>query len=82
MWCGKCYRANPSLTFKIARTENELGATWMQEVDKDNFVVSRNGDSLMVTFQCDFCWFINLKKRMPSMDNEHNVLLFWLTLDK
>ena len=34
MWSGKCYSANPLLHFKIARAQNELGATWMK--DKDN----------------------------------------------
>ncbi len=34
-------------------------------MDHDRFLRARTGDMLCSQFQCDYCWFINLKKREP-----------------
>ena len=75
MWCGRCYRASACLKFKIAKVENELGATWMRDDDNDKYLVGKNGDSLIVPFQYDYCWFVNLKERLPDIDKESDTML-------
>jgi hypothetical protein len=37
---------------------------WKKKKDENRFLQARNGDMLCAPFQCDFCWFINLKGRM------------------
>jgi hypothetical protein len=37
---------------------------WQRKRDEGRFDVARQGDTLFAPFQCDFCWFINLKGRL------------------
>lgn len=37
---------------------------WKKKKDEDRFDTARAGDTLIAPFQCDFCWFINLKGRV------------------
>ena len=37
-------------------------------MDEDRFQSARVGDMLCVEFQCDVCWFLNLKKRLPNQE--------------
>ncbi len=39
---------------------------WKKREDDERFISARNGDSTFCPFQCDVCWFVNLKKEMPS----------------
>ncbi len=39
---------------------------WNKKEDDERFVSARSGDSTFCPFQCDVCWFVNLKKEMPS----------------
>lgn len=37
---------------------------WKKKKDEFRFLSARKGDMLCAPFQCDFCWFINLKGRV------------------
>lgn len=37
---------------------------WKKKGDEERFDVARKGDTLFAPFQCDFCWFVNLKGRL------------------
>jgi len=45
------------------------------EADELKFLHARNGDFLVFPFQCDFCWFINLKGRSPIKDSQSDTRL-------
>jgi hypothetical protein len=44
--------------------ENDEGQLWKKKKDDDRFDTAREGDTLFAPFQCDVCWFINLKGRL------------------
>ena len=74
-WCGRCYKADPTLTFQIAKPENDRGNVWQKKEDEERFLIGRNGDSLCQPFQCDLCWFRNLKRRDPIPNRGLDVML-------
>ena len=51
-WHGRCYRADPSLQFQIAKPENDEGTKWKKKVDDSRFMTARIGDMLSAPFQC------------------------------
>ena len=75
MWCGSCYTSDPSHDFHIADPENlfsedgdedRLRAGWKQkDGDRNRYANARNGDDLLVAFECDFCVFGKVKGRVP-----------------
>lgn len=44
--------------------ENDEGQLWKKKKDDERFDTAREGDTLFSPFQCDVCWFINLKGRL------------------
>ena len=76
-WCGKCYSLPPSSNFYIMKPQNDMGTLWISEGDEERFLVARSGDFLHFPFQCDLCWFRNLKYRSPrnySADSDVRLL--------
>ena len=65
-WHPRCYQANLDLVFHIEKPENDVGLVWKKKEDDERFLSARSGDSTFCPFQCDFCWFVNLKKEMPN----------------
>lgn len=63
-WCSSCYVDQPILKFPKQLPENDQGQVWKKKSDENHFDVARHGDTLFAPFQCDFCWFINLKGRL------------------
>jgi len=56
--------------------ENDEGSKWKKKTDIKRFMVARDGDMLCASFQCDHCWFMNLKKVEPiDQSYEHHCLL-------
>ena len=51
--------------FWIADRKNEAGPLWKRRYDEHRFQYNRPGDMLMVPFQCDTCWFVNLRLKLP-----------------
>ena len=62
-WHAKCYTASLTEIFHIAKPENDEGMQWKKRQDVERFLHARNGDMLCAPFQCDLCWFVNLKGR-------------------
>ena len=64
-WCGKCYTPPAALQFYIHQAENDVSLVWKRKEDKQKFKWAPDGAFLLVPFQCDYCWFENLKGRAP-----------------
>ena len=47
----------------------------MIDEDPERFQVARDGDHMMVPFQCDTCQFMNIQKRLPRSGNAQDELL-------
>ena len=43
--------------------------------DKERCLIARDGDRLMVLFQCDICIFRNLQHRDPGTDSKDSTLM-------
>jgi hypothetical protein len=75
MWCGKCYTSAPTPEFHIEGEEGEnvgdddhdrITSGWSaQKAESFRFRRGRNGDDLMIPFECDFCIFRKLYGRDP-----------------
>lgn len=78
MWCGKCYTsapdpefftADPNNMFAEEGDEDRLVSGWKEKPsDKGRYTSARDGDDLLVSFECDTCVFIKMFQRLP--DNE------------
>jgi hypothetical protein len=66
-WCSGCYKESGMLQFPRQLPENDLGAIWKKKREEDRFLTARRGDMLCAPFQCDICWFVNLKGRTPDV---------------
>jgi hypothetical protein len=62
-WCADCYKELEILKFPRQLPENDEGFLWRKKKDERRFLTARKGDMLCAPFQCDFCWFVNLKGR-------------------
>ena len=54
--------------YPIERPQEEDGFDLTVKEDKERFITARDGDHLMVPFQCDTCNFRNLQHRDPGTD--------------
>lgn len=57
--------------------ENRLVTGWkLKGIDKRRFCVARDGDDLLVSFECDICIFAKIYSRLPDsgVDNDKFVL--------
>jgi hypothetical protein len=89
MWCGACYSSNRSVLFHVkARAEEEaerendlhhqqkmLQAWGKKHRSLDNFPVGRDGDHLLMPFECNLCIFRKLKSCNPIPNNQQDTLL-------
>lgn len=67
------------MIFQVALPENDEGSKWKKKTDIRRFMVARDGDMLCAPFQCDHCWFINLKREEPVEESyEHQRLLGYI----
>ena len=74
MWCAECYISSPESNFHVADPENLYGAGgdedrlesgWAaKESDRIRYGEAREGDDLLVPFECDFCVFAKLTGRL------------------
>ena len=56
-WCGKCYRSYGSIEFPIAKIIDDDGKELEDPGGRMRFLEARNGDHLMVPFQCELYHF-------------------------
>lgn len=78
VWCSRCYRDLGFISFPRQLPENDEGVLWHKKKDENHFLEARKGDMLCAPFQCDFCWFINLKGRLfneKSAEDRLNISL-------
>jgi hypothetical protein len=75
VWCGKCYSSSPLVEFyrqvddrEVHRlvADNPKANLWKhKKTDLNEFIVARDGDHLLTTFQCDLCIFRRVLQREP-----------------
>ena len=76
MWCGGCYTSAPHPDFFTAEPdnlfsdeddENRLVSGWKpKNSDKGRYRQARNGDDLLITFECDYCVFSKVHEHAPD----------------
>ena len=49
----------------MADATTDAGGVWKRKQDENRFNYARDGDMWCIPFQCEVCWFVNLKKREP-----------------
>jgi hypothetical protein len=90
MWCGACYISDPQVPFHVNKREDQEGGN-KERNHKDqariekawgkgrrsptDYLRARDGDHLLVPFQCDLCLFRKLRKRSPDPSNSEDALL-------
>ena len=62
-WHGKCLKIMLGDRFPISRPSDEEGFLLVSKEDEERYLHGRNGDHLMVAFQCELCHFRNLLGR-------------------
>jgi len=65
VWCGRCYTPHPLDRFYRFVPVDEVGFEWQPAEDQQRYLQARDGDNLLVPFQCDLCSFCNLTQRNP-----------------
>ena len=85
MWCGKCYTSSPDHTFHVSDSENlyteagdedRLKSGWKTKAgDKNRYGEARDGDDLLVAFECDTCVFAKVVGRLPVVTFEKDIFL-------
>ena len=66
MWCGRCYCAAEEESFPLTKPQEEEGFDLTQSEDRLRHLCVRDGDHLLVPFQCDLCRFRNLTNGNPG----------------
>ena len=66
MWCGRCYCAAEEESFLLTKPQEDEGFDLTQSEDRLRHLCARDGDHLLVPFQCDLCHFRNLTDRDPG----------------
>jgi hypothetical protein len=79
MWCGSCYRSADEPDFFVATGENvrpgkededRLLSGWApRKSEQSRFRTARDGDDLLVSFECDFCVFGKLFDHEPQKNS-------------
>jgi hypothetical protein len=90
MWCGECYTSKHGIDFHVQTLGDEPGqnekdlkdaariekAWGRKKPKKGDYLNARNGDHLMVPFECDLCIFRKLRKMDPlPRDPQDDLLL-------
>lgn len=75
MWCGACYTSLPFPNFHVADVgeangelddEDRIQSGWQSKRNGgQRFNAARDGDDLMVSFECDTCILSKLYHRLP-----------------
>jgi hypothetical protein len=80
VWCGKCYTLSNDVEFVVngsaqdkanEEDQNRLEFRWGNiHQSKNDFHHERNGDHLIVPFECDECIFVKLQNFSTSSNNQ------------
>jgi hypothetical protein len=88
MWCGECYTSHPTILFHV-RQKGSFEGHQSSEQDQervtkawgrkhrapDEYLVGRDGDHLLIPFECDLCIFRKLRHHDPLITSEQDKLL-------
>ena len=81
----KFYLGSKLENFQLATPENDERVSWMKTNEEVRFKSSRRGNMLSSPFQCDHCWFVNMKKKVaddPALgDMRLLAIIRWINLD-
>ncbi len=75
-WCGGCFVQIGKQDFPIAKILDEDGKELEDPGGRDRFLEARNGDHLMVPFQCKLCHFRNIFGREAEAYNHKDKEFF------
>jgi hypothetical protein len=88
MWCGECYTSNHDVSFHVKQKEKfERKSTSDEDQERlqrawgnkhrapDEYLRGRDGDHLLVPFECDLCIFRKLRGKDPWSVSEQDKLL-------
>jgi hypothetical protein len=75
VWCGTCYTTHLLDKFYRFTPTDEEGFQWRPTTNQLRYLHARDGDYLLVPFQCDLCMFCNLTLRKPAADTSKDDLL-------
>ena len=88
MWYGRYYCAAEEESFPLTKPQDEEGFDLTQSEDRLRNLCARDGDHLLVPFQCDLCHFRNITNRDPGQSVEYvklivairraNLDIFWV----
>ena len=78
-WHGECYKEKDGCDFPYLVANDLDGSLINDNVmsgdDERRFREGRDGDSMMVPFQCNTCHFLNIQGRMPDREDKYDSLL-------
>lgn len=84
-WCGRCFVKEEGDEFPVRLPKDVDGITQVIEGDEDRFHYGRDGDHLLLSFQCELCHFRNMEGRNPveknNLDDRVLMLIRRATLD-
>lgn len=79
VWHAQCYVQSEKDKFPVLSAIDLDGSlvddATMEEDDREKFKVARDGDHMLVPFQCDICQFLNIHNRFPIKGNHADDLL-------
>lgn len=75
MLCKRCYEVSKEEKYRIMQPQDEEGFGLSSENNKLRQLMVRNGDHLMILFQCELYHFINLKGADPR--GEVHIYCYW-----
>ena len=79
LWHAECYTKLEGDNFPVLGRDDLddsfMGEDESESEDVNRFQVARNGDSMMVPFQCDKCHFMNIQGREPRVSSHQDNLM-------
>ena len=83
VWYAACYTKCNDNNFTVLGRDNlDDSLMGLNDLEADNpyiFHVVRNGDHMMLLFQCNVCHFLNIQKRGPK-ESSHQERLMLLAI--
>ena len=79
-WNAACYTKHNDNNFpKMGRDDLDdslMGVNDLESDDPHRFQMTRNGDHMMLLFQCDMCHFMNIQRRVPQESSHQDFCIF------
>ena len=78
MWCVSYYTSHCHLQFHVRskpgleEEEDRFKGAWEVGWDSHEYLVARDGDHLITSFECDLCIFVKLKNRYPIATSDQD----------